>query len=211
MELTSLLVGIAFFLVAALPLLVQGAAYAGTRSKYETLQEFLEKRSQRLTHPARHQEGYWIRVLTLLEIGDELIPFITRRLRHRFALLAAIALLSSVLVGGTLNVEAGITGVPWFELPVLAVNWVLQVSLFLRTRLFTDEERTFLHNLGLLHDTIYKIIVLEALEKFNTRCAETLGEEKEALDQEVNELRDRFLASLGHSTGERRVPRPPTP
>jgi hypothetical protein len=209
MELAPVLLGIAYFLLVALPLLVQGAAYARTRSKYETLHTLLDKRWGRLTHLARHQEGYWIRALTLLDIGEELIPCVTWRLRRRLTLLAAIAFLSSILVAGAVTVLPGIQAVSWFALLVLAANWGLQFRLFLPTRLFSDDERAFLRNLGLLHDTFYTGIVLDVLEAFNARCDETLGQEKEALDQEVTELRDRFLTSLGRPTGERRLYPPP--
>lgn len=209
MALAPALVGVSTLLLAALPLVVQGAAYASTRSKYRILLTLLEKRWNRLTHLARHHEGYWIRALTLLEIGDELIPCVFRRLRRRLALLAAVAVLSAILVTGAVTLQAGSTGIWWIAF-VVAANWGLQYRLFLPSRFSSDEERTFLRNLGLLYDTFEQGIVPEVLEGFNTRCDETLGQEKEALEQEVTELRDRFLTSLGRPTGERRLYPPPT-
>jgi hypothetical protein len=192
MELANLLIGVGSFIVTALPLFIQGVGYLRTKSKYETLQNLFERRSKDLIKLAKNNEDSWTRILTLLEVGDELMPYVRQRLMGRFVILLTVAFGSGTLAG----ISPAFEMAPRLRISlgafVLLTNWVLQFILFSRHKLLSPQEQAFIRNIRILQDTFYNKIVVDLMEIFNRRCDETLKQENDDFQAELKRLNAQF-------------------
>lgn len=211
MELANLVVGLASFVVAALPLLFQAIAYARQLSKYEALQLSLEKESKRLTALAAHGAYGWKRVLVLLETGDLIMPHVIARFWRRLPILLTIALGTGAISAATINPHNWRSPWEFAGIALIAVNWVLQFSSFLRVNLLSQDEKAFLRNFSVLQDLFYKNFVTGLIKKFNDRCAEstTAAAQSTDLKAELDHLKEEFAKLLSQGT-LKALPKPPT-
>ncbi len=198
MDLATLIVGIASFVVSALPLLIQTILYARGLTKYERLQKSLEDVSRGLTKLERKGTTGWSRVTALLEAGDVIMPHVVARFWRRLPLLLGVALGTAVFSGGELDRTNWLGPKNVVVLFLLAGNWVLALSNALKTRLLSKDEIDFLRNFSALNDLFYKNVVLELVEKFNARCREsiTVSTEQKDVSLELEDLKQKLIEGL---------------
>jgi hypothetical protein len=187
MDLASLIVGIASFVVSAVPLLLQTIVYARRLSKYESLQRSFDDQSARLTKLAKNDEIGWERITMLLETGDMIMPHVIARFWRRLPVLLAVALGTATFSGATFNSGDWLSRGNIPALALIGVNWILSLATFLKASLFTEQETQFLRNFSLLNDLFYQSVVVDVIHKFNTRCKESIS-----VSQTENEFKKDF-------------------
>lgn len=213
MEITGLIVAIASFAVSALPGLAQTSGLLRARSRYESLRNSFDDASARLTRLLRDTLRGDVkgdaRVLTLLEIGDVILPQVQARIWRRLGFLLAAALVSGSAAWLAAE-ELPLRAVTVIGAVLIGVNWVIAFVDRLTSRLMSAEERAFIRNLGRLQDRFYRDVVTESLEKFNSRCDALLARDEGVSQSEWSSLLGAFRRSLTPTiaSGENPLPRP---
>jgi hypothetical protein len=195
----ELLIGVITLVFTALPAVQQAIIYVRRRSQYEALQKSIETQWKRLSDLSDEKDG-WNQILVLLEVSDVIMPQVLQRFWRRFALLLAIAIGSAAITGATFTVENGrLTRTDVFDCLLALANWGLPFATFLRTNLFTSDERKFLRNVGRLHDLFYENVIAHVIDKFNEQCDNSLSMKRYAKksEEEFKVLRARFTSQLG--------------
>jgi hypothetical protein len=112
--------------------------------------------------------------------------------------LLAVAISSAAVSGATFTWKNGVTRADVFAGLLMLANWALPFTTFLRTNLFTSDERKFLANVGRLHDMFYEYAVIDVIHKFNRQCDDSLRmtiHAKES-EKEFKELGRMFTLTL---------------
>jgi hypothetical protein len=201
MELASLLIGLGSFLVSVLPLTWQAIGQLRGQSKYKTLQASFDDVYERLW-TLRKSKDPWERVLSLLEIGDVLMPQVRARFWRRLTLLLAIGLGSGAAAATAAQAIQSHRVVLLVSLLLVGANWAAAFSKLANKHLLTLEEQLFFKNVGLLQDRFYQHCVVDSVFHFNQHCSDLLAEDSKTAAEEWAALRAEFEGSLSATTNK---------
>jgi hypothetical protein len=197
--------------VAVIPLVFDLFRNLRNHSKYESLEKTVSKRDallKKMYWETRPQD--WERVITLLDVSDEMMPLVVERLKRRFTLLFVIAVPIVAISALTLRPQAGFTPTNITDVALLLINFSLPFFNFqarpvrlLQEYLFNTDEKAFLKNVSLLRDEFYEHSVRGTIKAFNDACGNVkrLEGSRKVCEFEMQRLKTAFKAYLTPGDG----------